>query len=137
MCSQDDPGRLQPRRLGQVEMGVVDAKKSAALAIAKPDPRADPFGPEESTLGWNGGRLFQPERAAVKLLETPRSKKTAQYSPAERPSSRPTPIWPCADEQIRQFGDLFVQGLLYAKDVGCGLAQYTSPKRTFLTGQPK
>ena len=54
----DDPGRLKPCRLREIEMRVVDAEKSAALAIAEPGPRADPFGTEESALRWKGGRLF-------------------------------------------------------------------------------
>ena len=121
---EDDPGRLKPRRLGQVEMGVVHAEKSIALSIAQTDPCADPLGAEERTLGWNTARRLKPKRAALKLFESPAIEEDRTIFAPRATIIATEADAAVADEQFLKFGNLFVQGLLYAKDVGCRSAQH-------------
>ena len=84
------------------------------------------LGPKSVCSGWKVGRLLQPERAAVKLFETPAIEEDrAEFS--RRATIIPAdPDVAVSREHIRQFGDLFVEGLLHAKDVGCGRPKHTS-----------
>src|SRR5262249_15726930 len=119
----DDPGRFQPRVLRQVRMGVVDAETATAGSIAHADPGADAFRPKERAPGWNVGRFFEPERAAVEFVELPAIEEYRAILARRATVIAPDANVAVAAEEIRQSCDLFIQGLLYAEDVGCGRAQ--------------
>src|SRR5262249_12252278 len=112
-----------PRFLRQVRMGVVDAETPTAGSIAQADPGTDAFRPKERALGRNVGRFFEPERAAVEFVELPAIEEYPAILARRATVIAPDANVAVAAEEIRQSCDLFIQGLLYAEDVGRGRAQ--------------
>src|SRR4051794_20849088 len=98
-------------------MRVVHAQGTAAETVAEPDPGADSLGPPCQAIGRLVGRLLEPERPAVELLES-----TGVEVDGAMLSGRAAVIPADADPAMaRQLSlqelQLPVEGLLHAEDV--------------------